>query len=262
MDIVSHVRRFAAEIGDAESETQAMSMLSDFGSSFGLESAAFVLMPRMKNLDGSIPDPLVAIGNVPAQHAMAVKAWTDHYRKVFMHDPVYLVCLHTALPFNWILGADSIRVVSCDTRFTAVHLAGARECVKWTGICAGITAPVRSPTGEFGYVSLTTKNSSRIDSEDVEILKDQLLIVAYRFLDAVKKLLRPVGQLDIALNWRELDCLQLTAIGKSIQEIADLLGIAYSTVRFHLQNAERKLGVATRSSAIAKAAFLGLIRGG
>lgn len=264
MDRVSHVRRFAVEIYHAGSEAQAIRMLSEFGSRFGLEGTAFVLMPRMRNLDGSIPEPLVAIGDVRVQDSSVVKAWSVQYRntKLFEHDPVYLVCLHTALPFSWIFGPDSIRVISSDTRFTAVHLAGARKCVKRTSICAGITAPIRSPTGEFGYVSLITTDPSRIDGGDVEALKDQLLIIAYRFHDAMKKLLPPTGQLDIHLSRRELDCLQLTAIGKSTQDTADLLGISYGTVRFHLQNAERKLGTSTRSNAVAKAAALGLIHAG
>lgn len=264
MDLVPYVRRFVAQIYHAESAAQAIRTLSEFSSRFGFEGVAFVLMPRTGNLDGSIPEPLVTLGDVRAQDAMSVNTWSTYYHnyKLFMQDPVYLVCLHTALPFSWIFEADSIRVISSDARFTAVHLDGARKCVKWTGICGGITAPIRLSTGQFGYVSLITTDPNRVDDPDVAALKDQLLIIAYRFHDAVKKILPPTRQLDIPLSQREFDCLQLTAIGKSTQDTADLLGISYSTVRFHLQNAERKLGVATRSNAVAKAASLGLIRAG
>ena len=61
------------------------------------------------------------------------------------------------------------------------------------------------------------------------------------------------------LSSRELDCLSLAAVGKTLEETAMILSLSTSTVRFHLRNASRKLGAANRMQAISKAAYLGLL---
>lgn len=56
-----------------------------------------------------------------------------------------------------------------------------------------------------------------------------------------------------ALTERELQCLRYTARGETGKHIARLLDISERTVRFHLSNACRKLGVQRRSQAVAVA---------
>lgn len=62
-----------------------------------------------------------------------------------------------------------------------------------------------------------------------------------------------------ALTAREQACLGLAARGRSGGQIAVQLNISARTVRFHLDNAREKLGVATRGAATRKALTLGLI---
>jgi DNA-binding CsgD family transcriptional regulator len=59
------------------------------------------------------------------------------------------------------------------------------------------------------------------------------------------------------LTVRESDVLSWVARGKTNAEIAELLRLAPSTVRKHLENVYAKLGVSTRTAAVAR--FLGLI---
>jgi DNA-binding CsgD family transcriptional regulator len=54
------------------------------------------------------------------------------------------------------------------------------------------------------------------------------------------------------LTLREAECLRWVADGKTDAEIGTILGIAARTVRFHINNAKLKLGVATRIQAVAK----------
>ncbi len=61
------------------------------------------------------------------------------------------------------------------------------------------------------------------------------------------------------LTPRERACLGFVMQGKSSSVISDLLRIAEPTVEFHVKNAMRKLGVATRLQAVAKAVALGLL---
>ena len=61
------------------------------------------------------------------------------------------------------------------------------------------------------------------------------------------------------LSDRERDCLAFMADGRRDKDIADLLGITETTVRFHIDNARRKLGAKNRAQAVARLANLRLI---
>ena len=63
-------------------------------------------------------------------------------------------------------------------------------------------------------------------------------------------------QLDV-LTAREREVLAWVARGKTNSEIAQLLWLAPSTVRKHLENVYSKLGVGTRTAAVSR--FLGLL---
>lgn len=56
-----------------------------------------------------------------------------------------------------------------------------------------------------------------------------------------------------ALTARELAVLRLVSIGRQIAETAQLLGLGEETVRSHLKKAQAKLGVRTRTHAVAQA---------
>jgi LuxR family maltose regulon positive regulatory protein len=61
------------------------------------------------------------------------------------------------------------------------------------------------------------------------------------------------------LSERELDILRLIASGRTNQEIADILVIALSTVKSHINNLYGKLGTNRRTQAVAIARDLGLL---
>jgi DNA-binding CsgD family transcriptional regulator len=51
-----------------------------------------------------------------------------------------------------------------------------------------------------------------------------------------------------------VECLTWSARGKTSPEIATIVGLGRRTVDFHIENACRKLNVATRTEAVVKAA--------
>lgn len=61
------------------------------------------------------------------------------------------------------------------------------------------------------------------------------------------------------LNEREIQMLTLIARGNTSAQIAETIGLTKRTVDFHLDNARRKLGAATRTEAAFKAAVGKLI---
>jgi DNA-binding response OmpR family regulator len=62
------------------------------------------------------------------------------------------------------------------------------------------------------------------------------------------------------LREREVETLTWAARGKTFEEIGTILSLSRRTVEFHLENARRKLGVATRTQALVKAATERLIQ--
>lgn len=61
------------------------------------------------------------------------------------------------------------------------------------------------------------------------------------------------GLAPIALTVREKECLMWAAEGKTSWETSQILNISERTVVFHLGNAARKLNVANRPQAVARA---------
>jgi DNA-binding response OmpR family regulator len=64
----------------------------------------------------------------------------------------------------------------------------------------------------------------------------------------------------VGLREREVETLTWAARGKTFAEIGQILSLSRRTVEFHLENARRKLGVATRTQALIKAATGHLIQ--
>jgi DNA-binding NarL/FixJ family response regulator len=69
----------------------------------------------------------------------------------------------------------------------------------------------------------------------------------------------PQASLQSGLTTRELEILQLVAGGASNSTVAKQLWVTEQTVKFHLSNTYRKLGVANRTQASHMAHVLGLI---
>jgi LuxR family quorum sensing-dependent transcriptional regulator len=67
------------------------------------------------------------------------------------------------------------------------------------------------------------------------------------------------GAPAVRLTPRERDALAWVAEGKSDWEISVILGLAVTTVRFHVDNARRKLGAANRAQAVARLAAARMI---
>jgi DNA-binding CsgD family transcriptional regulator len=135
------------------------------------------------------------------------------------------------------------------------------ECADF-GLKSGISFPVHTPTGEFAMLSFTSDKSPGTLTPDMQYALPHLMILTHYIHDAVMRIFRTKQDIKdiVELTQREKQCLLWAAEGKTSDETADILHISESTVRFHLNNAARKLNVHNRRHAIARAICLGLIK--
>jgi len=82
-------------------------------------------------------------------------------------------------------------------------------------------------------------------------------IIKARLADAARLISAPDAQ---DLNDREIEVLTEVARGQKSREIARRLDVSKRTVDFHVENARSKLGAATRTQVVIKAAAVGLIK--
>ena len=128
------------------------------------------------------------------------------------------------------------------------------------GVKAAIICPCYMPFGVIGAITWVT-NEDHPDIADTFMthasglhLSTLKFLSAYRETASLNKLTEIVD-----LTRREVQCLKWAALGKTDNEIGKIMGVSVPTVRFHLTNAGRKLGVSGRAQAVRVATNMGYI---
>ncbi|MBM5810634.1 MAG: hypothetical protein FJ191_01515 [Gammaproteobacteria bacterium] len=246
-------------IYSAPSLPAAVDVLSDLAVQLGFLGASCVFWPRNHHSVGEMPPPgLRASGR---NLGVAAEAWNSSYIRtgMFRSDFVFRACHTTAVPFVWSYDNLPGIVLGVEQEGRIGEALGIERLWKTTGFRGGISVPLRTPGGYFGYVAFVSNNPLRELSTLCEDYSDRLLGIAYHFYEAIADKLVLEEARGRQLTPRQLDCLKLIAIGKTLDEAAEILGLSYSTVRFHLKAAAESLGAFNRANAIRKAASLGLL---
>ncbi len=122
--------------------------------------------------------------------------------------------------------------------------------------CDGLVVRTPAPTGQVLSVRMLTAEP-RIRTADRPLLETLAIVFStlrHRFHEQ---------EIDVPLNptltRREAECLRWAAQGLHDYEIAERLGISGHTVRNHMQNTMRKLGVSSRLAAYYRALTLGAL---
>ncbi|WP_341773360.1 LuxR C-terminal-related transcriptional regulator [Burkholderia stabilis] len=128
------------------------------------------------------------------------------------------------------------------------------------GLQTGIAQSGWSRGGLATLLSLA-RSTPPISQHEADLLQPYLTILSQfatsRLQDLIDK--RQTRNDLKHLSPREIEVLKLSAAGKTASDLSLHLGITYATVQFHLQNAKKKLGVATKIQAIVCARQLGVV---
>ncbi|ATM05370.1 hypothetical protein B1209_12350 [Raoultella planticola] len=160
--------------------------------------------------------------------------------------------------------SDPIRRRAFSTRNTAVWSIGLRDRGQenWTyieesadyGACRGVSIPV---FGAYGHRASVCFSDGECNIETDGVWQAPMLhVIAALFDRSLRKSFLPC---DIHLTPQEIVCLNWTSRGKTMPEIAIILGNTRRTVEFHLTNARQKLGVSSLPQAVAEALRRGII---
>jgi len=104
--------------------------------------------------------------------------------------------------------------------------------------------------GAAGFLLKSTTRDKLIDAMET-VVRDKTLWTRDDLRRVTSAMAAPRLEIDLdaPLTQRECDVVRLLANGKSNQEIADSMSISYETVKEHVQNILRKIGVSNRTQA-------------
>ena len=182
-------------------------------------------------------------------------AWIARYNDAgyIAIDPVLRRSLRSPVPFYW----DEI---SYERSQLGPFLAESRS----HGLIHGLTIPLAGPAGSVGLLSLARSEPPvPADRETRWQLAAQVRLYASLIHEQVlQSAVPPAAAREGAgrlLTARERECLTLAARGMTGVQIAADLGVAPSTVAFHIDRSVKKLGVRSRRAALGRALVLGEI---
>lgn len=180
--------------------------------------------------------------------------WIEHYRcQGYRHDDLaFLTAATRVAPFRW----DKLLANPKITRRQRSVFDGARDF----NVKNGVTVPLHGPNN--GLATLTF-SGDLTESQLDEVWREHKTGLIAAGICSHEAVQRHAGRQRAAgptkLTNRERECLVWSAQGKTSWKISQILSISQTTVRFHLDNAMKKLGVYSKLHAVVKAILHGLI---
>lgn len=241
----TRVDRFVEDLQAAEDCDALWSICVSHFRAFGIDSLIYVCVRPDAPHDAG-----VARSTLPDW-------WTDHYlsETQIADDPLLKHCESFEPRLTGIEYLDLYPALPGPARRRLQDMNEA-------GLSSGFTSPVRLGSNRRcgGWTFGTHLPRRRFDKlyDEVALPVRLMGFYAHERLDAFARRPETAGTaLSGRLSARECMCLTLLAKGSRTAQIARSIGIAPITVEFHLKNARRKLGAATREEALARALVQG-----
>ncbi|QQZ28753.1 hypothetical protein HMY34_08290 [Thiothrix subterranea] len=168
------------------------------------------------------------------------------------NDPKIRYCNEHRHPTSW--NADTI-----GKKITSQHIPQ-QDQLFWQdtldmGLGDGVTIPIRGMGGTKSMLCIAYEGAYVED----ELAPIPLLEAWATHVHTHIERLYTAQQLNNPLSQREQEVLKWTALGKTSDDIADILKLSRNTILFHLNSLRRKLNVANKHHLIAKAFALHLL---
>lgn len=211
----------------------------EFTLSIGLESFLLGVFIPALGKNGSI----FGINGYP-------KEWMDTYneRGYIDIDPVVVKSMDEVVPFEW----WEIDFSKAHPRAMELFMTAAKF-----GVCSGFSFRIWGRSGSQAMMNFSTSKAGFQLKERREEVFAKAMLFATRALAAVVRIIERDNV--NRLSERQLEALQLASLGHLNKSIAVQMKVKEKTVEYFFREAQRNLGVKTRTQAIAKAAHMGLI---
>lgn len=184
--------------------------------------------------------------------------WLEEYdnQDYYQVDPRARECMTSLVPVFWNTEKPYLEKLDPDAREMMENAHEHR-------VGSGVTAPVFSfqdakGAFSFGLISTAGLAKQKKQLELISPLVNYLGVFVHQALMTLLKLEN--NNHNVLLSEREKDCLSWAADGKTISEIASLLFLSESTVKYHLRHAMEKLGATNTSQALSIAILKGYIQ--
>jgi len=181
---------------------------------------------------------------------MIPRDWFAHYdsERYEEIDPMADWVVHNRLPFEWDKVTGAMELSKRQKRLL--------EEIREASLFDGVTVPIHGPFGQVNGVSFMRGKPLGVSASDLHIGR----VLAVQFHQAYTALEDAGDTLaGSALTARERDVLLRVVEGLNNAQTAERLGISEHSVKFHVQNVCKKLGVNSRVAAVVKAIRMGLI---
>lgn len=198
------------------------------------------------NIAGSrMRDPVI-LTNYP-------EAWQKAYLagNYVVRDPVVRGMQNRQVPMVWGSRAE-YATLSADGRR---HYEEAAE----HGLRIGVIVPMFFVGQEYATFAVAADEDEETFLPRAFACAAALQVIGPHLYAAVRRLHGASTAEVEALTRREAECLGWAAQGKSMADIAQILGVSRPTVAFHISNARRKLGAENLQAAVARALSLGYV---
>lgn len=201
------------------------------------------------------PSQMTIISNYPDE-------WVRIYRENnYQHiDPVVITALKRLSPFSW---DENITINS------SINLSKIFSYSKKYNIINGYTFVLHDYSSQLAMLSFMIDQERITEIEDsIEANKEKILMLLVSIHEKFVAYQEEVMQTSDAkhlvdkliFSKRENEILYWASMGKTYQEIAVMLGVKTTTIKFHIGNVVKKLGVLNAKHAIRLGVELQLIK--
>jgi DNA-binding CsgD family transcriptional regulator len=207
-------------LGNADNELAET--LSRIASEFGLSHIAYLRLSPDKTTDVC---SLVSVVTYS-------RSWQQRYfmKKYLIHDPAISYGRNTDQPFDWANLPTGDPATEAFLTDALNHNVGRN----------GLSVPFHGRRGVFSMVSFTS-DLSKDEWEAYKATNIKSLKLLAVLIDSASHINLKLPALPVHLSNREEQCLLWAARRKTYQEIAMILGLAFGTVKTHLDTARHKL---------------------